>query len=165
MVPGCLCAGHPAGDWGNMGTGGGGQDPDEPRSSFSPLHLSLSLISYSFALLLSPPSSSSLPSLNGGSSLVIHWSPLSVPRQPPSPASLLTTTHNHSIKAPRGPAAWLMFIKESIVVANPSHHVCCHHCKSLIVLYRCSQVLFLLHLKQSSIIKDSARCVRQPWQV
>lgn len=69
MVPGCLCAGHPAGDWEEAGR----QGPDEPPSSSSPLHPSFSLLSYSFALLLlSPPSSSSLPSLNGGSSLVIH---------------------------------------------------------------------------------------------
>lgn len=52
-------------------------------------------------------------------------------------------------------------------VANPSHHVCCRYCKCLIVLYRrvVSQVLFLLRPKQSSIIKDGARCARQPWQV
>lgn len=59
---------------------------------------------------------SPLASLCGGSSLVIHWSPLSVPRQLPSPASLSATTHNYSIKAPRALAAWLMLTEEFIVV-------------------------------------------------
>lgn len=78
--------------------------PSLPRCFLSP---SLSLPSFF---------SSPLASLNGGSSLVIHWSPLSVPHQPTSPASLSATTHNYSIKAPRGLAAWLMLTKEFIVV-------------------------------------------------
>lgn len=128
MVPGCMCAGHPVQDWGNVGGGGG---PSQASSS-SLLHLFLSPLSHSFALLLSPPS------LNRGSSLAIRWGPLSVPHPPPSLASLSTTTRNHSIKAPRGPAAWLMLIKESIVVdpcCHPSHQVCCCYCKPLIVLH------------------------------
>lgn len=55
IVPGCLCAGHPAGNWGNMGGGLGKQGPVEPHSSSNPLHPFLSLLSYSFALLLSLP--------------------------------------------------------------------------------------------------------------
>lgn len=48
MVPGCLCAGHPAGDWGKMGGGGGGQGPVAPPSSSSPLHR---FLSFSFPYL------------------------------------------------------------------------------------------------------------------
>lgn len=130
MVSGCMCAGHPVQHRGNVGGGGGPSPASSPRLP----HLFLSPLSHSFALLLSPSSSFPfpLPSLNRGSSLVMRRSPLSVPHRPPSPASLSTTTYNRSIRAPRGPAALLMLIKESIVV-DP----CCQS--------QSSSVLLLLH--------------------
>lgn len=76
MVPGCLCAGHPAGDWGGNGWWGTSL-PLHPACSilfFLSIFFCVLQSSLSFALLLSPPSSSpsSLLSLNGGSSHVIH---------------------------------------------------------------------------------------------
>lgn len=64
MVPGCLRVGHPAGDWGKI-FGGGGQ----VELSFSSFPF---LLSAAFSLLLSFSSPPPLPSLIGGSSLVIH---------------------------------------------------------------------------------------------
>lgn len=92
--------------------------------------------------LLHPSLFPLLASLNGGSSLVIHGSPLSVPRQPPSTASLSATTHNYSIKAPRGLAAWLMLTKEFIVVDLSSQ-------SQLLSLY-CVGVLLARHHSCSS---------------
>lgn len=71
MLPGCLRAGH----LGGGGTGGIWRVEEAQTSlPLDPACSILSLLSSSFALLLSPPfsSPSSLPSLNRGSSLVIH---------------------------------------------------------------------------------------------
>lgn len=70
----CVCWSS-SGGLGECGRWRRAQSSLPPQSR--PLHLFLSLLSHSFAPLLSPPSSSpfSLPSLNGGSSLVIRWSP------------------------------------------------------------------------------------------
>lgn len=86
MVPGCLCAGHPVREWGENGRWREAQWSLPPHPAVLSFPSSLT----HFALLLSPQSSSSssLPSLNGGSSLVISLKPIisspptSIPGQP-----------------------------------------------------------------------------------
>lgn len=144
----------------------------KPPSSTSPLQSSRPVLSPSFAPPLSPPfsSPSCLPSLSGGSLLVIHWSPLSVPRQPPSPGQALnnnTQPLDQSSKRAdslidayqRIHSYWPVFPIPVIICTAPTASLLLYCVETLLARY-----CFLLQSKQYLIISHGTRCTRQPWQ-
>lgn len=160
MVPCCPCAGHPAGVWGNVGSGGGGPGPDEPPSSSSRLDPPFPLSSLTRLPCCSLLHALPLPLIRLSTGVHLLWFTEAHYQFPanlhPRPAS--RQQHTTTRSKPREAGSW--------IDAFQRIHCCWRVLPIPVIMCAAvSRVLSPLHPQQSPIIKDSARCARQPWQV